>query len=499
MATGADFLESELQDMDPHDLQELLDAETEDMCNLEEQFAAFQQQQQARKRKLVREQLDTLQAVKERNDLIRRALAGEIPTSAVPRPGVGSRVGSAANTPVGSPLRQPGARISQQRNTFAGTNLNSNGPRGELADILNSVLQIKHGNVSPFVSLMQSSAMQTASNIDQNKLSGEQQQQQQEVRSKTHVNPSNSAVGFPRQNSNFGQLGKIGQINNEVLHAINASQDNAAVKGRECNSNSRGPSANSANANNNSLTGGDLPAVVNNGMTVKEDLESDDDEDKVKKGKKKSGILAKPDETDIVLTVKYPHELLDDRHVKSSDKVFNKLSFPLLCAGELELIQRPGVGQEEREARLKILLTLCYHSCYVDITELRAQYAGTLQRIERGLVKWSPDLADRLHSDLAFRASVLAREKTSIKTDKPTPVASKTDSPKKQESKLPVEGKIHYCADYNRGSCSFQDNHDGKMNGKDVLLWHLCRRCLLSDKKLKRIHPETDEDCPSRS
>ena len=55
-----------------------------------------------------------------------------------------------------------------------------------------------------------------------------------------------------------------------------------------------------------------------------------------KKGKKRSGILTKPEETDIVTTVRFPHELLDERHIKSSDKAFNKLNFAQLCAGELE-------------------------------------------------------------------------------------------------------------------------------------------------------------------
>ena len=61
--------------------------------------------------------------------------------------------------------------------------------------------------------------------------------------------------------------------------------------------------------------------------------DSDEDESKPLK-KRKSGIMAKPDEADILKTVRYPHELLDDRHVLGPDKVFNKLSFlQLLCRG----------------------------------------------------------------------------------------------------------------------------------------------------------------------
>ena len=127
--------------------------------------------------------------------------------------------------------------------------------------------------------------------------------------------------------------------------------------------------------------------------------EASDDEFIVKKvrKKRKSGILSKPDEVDILKTVRYPHELLDDRHVKGPDKIFSKLNFALFCAGELELIRRPGILPEEKDARINVLLTLCYHHNYVSIDELKQQYAGTMQRIERGISKWEPSLAERLH------------------------------------------------------------------------------------------------------
>ena len=232
-------------------------------------------------------------------------------------------------------------------------------------------------------------------------------------------------------------------------------------------------------------------------IKLDQDEDISDDEKSKKTKKKKSGILTKPDESDIVQTVKYAHELLDDRHVKGPDKVFNKLNFPLFCAGEIELIRRPGIGLDEKEARLGILATICYHFCYVDISELKAQYDATLKRVERGVAGWSGDLADRLHQDLAFRAAILARERNTQAPQQKQDKSTKMDQTKKQESKLPTEGKIHYCADFNRGSCSFSDNHEGKLNGKDVLLWHLCKRCLFSEGKLKRFHPETDPDCPS--
>ena len=69
----------------------------------------------------------------------------------------------------------------------------------------------------------------------------------------------------------------------------------------------------------------------------------------------------------------------------------------------------------------------------------------------------------------------------------------------KSDNKIPSEVKLHYCMDFNKGTCIHSDHHEGKLGNKDVTLFHFCRKCLLSDAKLKRSHAETDVDCPSRS
>ena len=204
----------------------------------------------------------------------------------------------------------------------------------------------------------------------------------------------------------------------------------------------------------------------------------------------------------------YPNltKLLDDRHVRGHEKTFSKLPFHLLCVGELEIIRRTDLAMQEREARLAILNTLCYHCAYLDISKLKAQYDATMKKVERGASTWSVDLAEKLHMDLAFRASVINRESSGkeVKVSKNDKKANsqddfKTPSGKKQESKLPTEIKMHYCLDFNKGSCTFDDNHEGKFGNKEVTLFHLCCRCLLSEQKLKRNHPESDPNCPSRS
>ena len=63
-----------------------------------------------------------------------------------------------------------------------------------------------------------------------------------------------------------------------------------------------------------------------------------------KKKKLIIGKCAKPDKSDIKLVVKFAHEKLDSLHVQK--KVFDKLVFNLLIAGELELIDWNSISEE---------------------------------------------------------------------------------------------------------------------------------------------------------
>ena len=99
--------------------------------------------------------------------------------------------------------------------------------------------------------------------------------------------------------------------------------------------------------------------------------ETPDEDDKEKKGKKLvSGKCTKPDESDIKLVVKFAHEKLDAKHVQ--DRVFNKLPFNLLVAGELEIATIQC--EPEKSTQLQIAKTICYHKQYLKDEDLRGGY-----------------------------------------------------------------------------------------------------------------------------
>ena len=353
---------------------------------------------------------------------------------------------------------------------------------------------MRHGNLAPFADIMAGRANEPLVK------SGSLPNIPNSVGQVQHGLNSNHGPGnghiTSRRNLNF-ESANTGHTSNNTDQSIDAKSFTAAI-----NNNSGVKSVAFLNSNNGGMAANSVGVKASN-CTPGAEGDSDEDPDNGKKGKKrKSGILTKPDEVDIIQTIRFPHKLLDDRHIKGSDKIYAKLNFAQLCAGELELIKRAGVPQDEKDTRIELLLTLCYHSAYLSTEELKSQYSATLQRIERGSAKWDPVIAERLHNNLAFRASVISREKEKlapVKNDKPGADKLISKGGPKAEGKLPFESKIHYCADYNKGTCVFEDNHEGRLNNKDVTLWHLCKRCLLSEGKLKRTHPESDINCPSRA
>lgn len=220
---------------------------------------------------------------------------------------------------------------------------------------------------------------------------------------------------------------------------------------------------------------------------------------KKKKGKLKSGRFELVDEMDIVKVVKYAHAKLDSDFVRV--KKFDQLPFHHLVAGELELIGRKHCSDQERMARVGILKYLAYHFAFLDTDELREQYDSIMKRVERGELDWSSNLARKVHKSLTYRREALDRERnlSDAKTravDKSK--ATKVNEKKGEKTKDKAQEEIIYCADFNRGKCTFSTSHLGKWAGREVMKLHICRKCLAED-GAKKAHTEMDETCPNKA
>ena len=199
----------------------------------------------------------------------------------------------------------------------------------------------------------------------------------------------------------------------------------------------------------------------------------------------------------ILNTVRFPHEKLDARHAKS--KEFDTLPFNQLIAGELEIIGS-DIPTEEKEARINIAKTLCYHKSYLQDDDLRDRYDQIMKRIERGQQSWSAPLREHLNELLDYRANLIVQTKIaeaaeSNKHNEPFTKVEKREKDRKKESD--IKEKIIYCQDYNNNRCQHNDHHDGRFAGRTVTRWHLCKKCLeVGD---RRSHRAMDPECPSKT
>ena len=121
---------------------------------------------------------------------------------------------------------------------------------------------------------------------------------------------------------------------------------------------------------------------------------------KHKKGKMCSGKVAKVDSIDIMRQVTYPHSKLNREFTQV--KTFDELTLNLFVAGELETIVRCR-HKDEKDARIKILLTNMYYSQFMDIDDIKDQYDVVMKQIERDKVEWNSELSDRLERALDRR------------------------------------------------------------------------------------------------
>ena len=228
----------------------------------------------------------------------------------------------------------------------------------------------------------------------------------------------------------------------------------------------------------------------------KEKVTGKEEEQKTKGKNEKllSGKTAKPDEVDIKKPVKFAHEKLDPTFVKR--RIFDKLNFATLVAGEMELILLKGVSTEERLARAAIIKTMAYHKTYLQDDELRIGYDTILKKVEQEEMEWGPKMAEDLNRFYEARGQAQLREQLQIKP--PQPAAGEEKNNKKEPGEDPDNGgdsKIIYCMEFNKGTCSEEKSHVGKWKGKKCTKWHICRACI-KHQELSN-HPEGDVNCPN--
>ena len=214
-----------------------------------------------------------------------------------------------------------------------------------------------------------------------------------------------------------------------------------------------------------------------------EDTDSEEDRKKKKRGKRmRSGIYAKPGNTNIISEELFANSTLDDEI--GGYKNLEQLSFNLLVAGELEIISDGRTPKYEKDKRLKILKMLAYKAEYLSRDEILRQYKNFIQRVERGVYRWgSKSDVRKFEQHLVYCISIENRQR-----ERKSKVGRNFDSQKFNDK---FSSRVKYCLEYNRGTCNFDGGHEGKINGQGVFKEHICKWCLVKEgKELK--HAEKD-------
>ena len=386
---------------------------------------------------------------------------------------------------------------------------NETGERG----ILDSLLNLQHGNSRLFSELLEKAITANANLATAGRgpvsrqLIYDNVNHKAEAETVKHDKPCDTKA---RENSKMvnSLTSQLVSTNNRTKRCecgdneLDRSATNRCDKCDKCSGSIEPIKCDKCNCKNNDASVGKLGGADNNQKS--QQLTGNDTKTAEAVKKLQSGRNIKPDESDIKKPVKFAHEKLDPRH--TMERVFDKLSFPLLVAGELELASLTDISSEERLARVSIAKTICYHKLYLTDPDLRAGYGHVLRMVEQGREPWSTALSEELHKYYDYRANVISREKlATFESKTQVKKSASNDKVQQAETKNNDDGsadesddlKIIYCMEYNRGSCPNTKSHYGKFKGKRVKKWHICKTCLKASEL--NSHPESDSTCPHRA
>ena len=194
----------------------------------------------------------------------------------------------------------------------------------------------------------------------------------------------------------------------------------------------------------------------------------------------KSGKTVKP--TSRVLHPQlWPHSELNSASRPLKDLTYDKLCIEEFVAGYTSILHAGDIAASEKRAREAHLIHLMYLAQTYEWSAVLAYHGTVLLEIERGRARWG----DSFHH---LDARVLqGRFKGSLSRS----TGSSTSSGSKDRPVL-------FCRDFQRGTCTFQGDHNGSIRGEMKFLRHICATCWMK-KREKRVHREQTDQCPLHS
>jgi hypothetical protein len=198
-----------------------------------------------------------------------------------------------------------------------------------------------------------------------------------------------------------------------------------------------------------------------------------------KKNKIKSGMVERATASDNILKAKWAN-ITASSEFSSGEIKFDDLKLHEFLFGEMEILARPKVSEKQRQTRQYLIKRIAKNLPKLGFDKAKEIYRRSLVKIEKGVVAWG-DLPgiDRIESDVKFDFMALGGD---------DPQKSKTKSDKDLPEKI-------FCLDYNNGTCSFTEHHEGTFRGRKVKKYHMCKTCYSKNKSVK-AHKDSDASCP---
>ena len=195
--------------------------------------------------------------------------------------------------------------------------------------------------------------------------------------------------------------------------------------------------------------------------------------------------LPKVEEPEEKSKFKWPHKHLGWRFGAKEGKAirYHDLDLKAFVAGELNIIAQ--ANEEERQHRMELLCDmLSYSSMYKWEACLRFHFA-VLSRIDNGESQWGESYS-RQEQILLNPYPIWASSKPQVQAEEGK---KKTKASKKK-------GEPVYCAEYQKGTCTHKDTHEGEFFGSETTLHHLCSKCLSLGARAN--HPANADSCPNK-
>ena len=156
------------------------------------------------------------------------------------------------------------------------------------------------------------------------------------------------------------------------------------------------------------------------------------------------------------------------------DVKYEELKLEEFVAGYGQILLSPDLSEAERSSRLKHLVSLMYFSQLYEWQAVLSFHGAVLLEIERGLLQWGD-------SFLPLESRTLYGH---LKATKPSASASSS-------ANVP----ILFCRDYQRQTCTFEQDHYGLLRGERKWLRHICANCWVKG-RTQALHPEGSKECP---